>query len=158
MNWLPMGFLGTRADFLMDVILVVILATPFILIKSIQWVRSGQHRKHRNVQMSLIVVIMLAVILFELNVRLSGGSGSLIEGSAYQNHTGFKWLLFFHIIVAVFSFSSWVGLAWWSHKRYQSSLPGLSRHVHKLWGKLIFSGVSLTAITGGAVYYLGFVA
>jgi hypothetical protein len=46
---LPHGFLGTRADLLMDVVFISTLATPFILGWGIRYARLRDFRKHRAV-------------------------------------------------------------------------------------------------------------
>jgi uncharacterized membrane protein YozB (DUF420 family) len=152
------GFLGSRASILMDTILVVILLLPFILIWSIGLVRKGQHELHKQVQAILLCAVLIAVIIFELQIRLSGGSGSLIKGSRFADNVYFLTLLYSHIAISVWTFTLWTGNILHANIQWKNkTLPGQARIRHRLIGKIIFIGTCLTAISGFAVYLFAFV-
>lgn len=152
------GFFGTRADLLMDVILVAVLAIPFVLLISFRWARTGSHLRHQTAQWAIFVVVFVAVVLFEINIREAGGSGSLIRQSAYSQSVLFKTFLLVHITIAVCTYLAWfLMLLWAGKRRRQRILPGDFSRLHRRVGLGIFWGSVATALTGTAVYVVGFV-
>lgn len=154
----PPGFLGTRADLLMDVVLIAMLATPFILIQAIRLARRGAYLAHRNIQTVLLAVLVVAVVLFEVDVRTSGGSGTFLGRSAYAGSATLKWLLRVHITVAVTSFLvwSWVVIRAWRDP--EPPTPARFGPAHRRTGYLIFAGVTFTSASGAVLYWLAFVS
>ncbi|MFZ5438477.1 MAG: DUF420 domain-containing protein [Myxococcota bacterium] len=153
----PPGFFGTRADLLMDVILVATLSTPFILAWAISLAKKGQHQKHRVVQVTLLVVLLLAVGLFETEIRLSGGSGSLMKGSSYAGTWWLRGILLAHVLANVVTFFTWLVLVFRSGKRFGTELPGAFTPSHRRVGKLVFAGTVFGAVSALIMYVLGFV-
>lgn len=153
----PPGFFGTRADLLMDVILVATLATPFILAWAIGLARKGQHQKHRVAQIVLLSVLLVAVALFETEIRLSGGSGSLMKGSSYAGTWWLRGVTLAHVLANIVTFFTWLVLVIRSGKRFRSELPGTFTPAHRRVGKLVFAGTVFGAVSAIVMYVLGFV-
>src|SRR5262249_6247353 len=67
------GFLGTRASLMLDVVFLAMFAVLPILGWSI-WLVRVRHNfaLHKRVQLSLGVVLLLAVTLFEVDMRVNG--------------------------------------------------------------------------------------
>lgn len=155
---MPPGFLGTRGDLLMDVVVVAIVLTPFLFLWAVRFARRGQYTQHRNLQTTLLGVLLAAVILFEVDIRVSGGTEAFLAGSPHLGSALLKWLLRVHVLVAVASFSLWcflVGQAW----RARMDLhPHLFTAAHRRRGYLVFAGTIFTAVSGVWLYWLGFVA
>lgn len=153
---LPAGFLGTRADVLMDVVLIAMTLTPFILLYAIRLARRGAYVQHRAIQSGLLLVLLAAVVLFEVDVRLAGGSGSFLAGSKYAGSPALLWFLRVHIGVATLSMLTWLVVV---AKGWRVPLePGPHfGPAHRRTGWLIFAGVTFTSISGAALYYVGFV-
>lgn len=154
---LPPGFLGTRADILMDVVLIAMTLTPFILIYAIRLARQGRFVAHRNIQSGLLLVLLAAVVLFEIDVRMAGGSGSFLAGSKYAGAAALTWFLRVHIGVATASMLLWTVVV---AKGWRVPLePGPNfGPAHRRTGYIIFAGVTFTSISGAALYWLGFVS
>jgi len=153
----PRGFLGTRSDLLMDIVLVSIIATPFLMLYAFSLVRRGLLERHRNVQAVLITVLLLAVALFEVDIRASGGTRAFVKSSPLSN-TDILWtLLMIHVLVAMISFIGWLVLALLSWRKFHYELPGGFSLRHRTFGKLIFSGAIFTAVSGTALYVMSFV-
>ena len=77
------GFLGTRADWLMDVVIVsLVVILPAI---AYSWQRARQHDwdQHKKVQVWLTIILTIVVSLFELDLKLAGGMEVLTRESAY---------------------------------------------------------------------------
>ncbi|MDH4129026.1 MAG: DUF420 domain-containing protein [Spirochaetota bacterium] len=154
---LAKGFLGTRADLLMDIVVIGITLTPFIMLYSFRLVHRNKEKKHKNIMLILVLILMIVVILFETDIRISGGTKAFVEGSSYANTMFFKIFFIIHIIIAILSFLSWLTLAILSWKRYPNPLPGSFSSAHKKYGHMIFGGVILTAITGIGMYIMGYI-
>lgn len=155
---LPPGFLGTRADILMDVVLIAMLVTPFLLVWTIRLARRGAYVQHRNLQTALLCVLLAAAALFEVDVRVSGGADAFLTGSRYLGTPILRWLLRVHIAVAVATFAAWtyvVANIWRGGIEPKPDLVGPS---HRRTGYLIFAGVTFTSISGACLYWLGFVS
>lgn len=153
---LSQGFLGTRADWLVDIAFLTINLVPFIFLWSARLARA-QSKKHPVVQGVVIVIVLLAVILFELDVRLSGGSGSLIANSPLAGSPYLTLLLVVHIGFALATYLGWAVLWVKSFRARDKALPGTFSARHKTFGRLIFAGTLVTALLVDLVYYLGFV-
>ncbi len=69
----PQGFLGTRADFLMDVVIVALVAVVPIVLYNWRLARRGKYGLHKTLQVSLALLLAVVVGLFEYNLRLQGG-------------------------------------------------------------------------------------
>jgi hypothetical protein len=69
----PQGFLGTRADLLMDIVIVALVAVVPIVLYNWQLARRGQYARHKTLQISLALLLAAVVGLFEVNLRLQGG-------------------------------------------------------------------------------------
>jgi hypothetical protein len=63
----PRGFLGTRADFVMDVVLIVIVLNPLLMFFSFRKVRQLKYHTH---QIILIFHILVAVLTYCFWIRL----------------------------------------------------------------------------------------
>lgn len=155
---LPRGFLGTRADVLMDVVFVSTLLTPFIVAWGIRFAKRGEFRTHRAVQTVLLVVLLVAVALFEVDVRLSGGSGSLMKGSSYAGTGWLRGVTLAHVLANVVTFFTWLVLVVKSWRRFETpALPGTWRSTHVKLGRFVFGGLVFGAVSAVVMYVLGFV-
>ena len=64
------GFLGTRASLMLDVVFVSVIAVIPLLLWSISLVRYRQnYRLHKRIQVMLGLVLLVAVTLFEVDMR-----------------------------------------------------------------------------------------
>ena len=67
------GFLGTRATFMLDVLVLAMAVVVVVLAWSIYQVKyRRRYQVHKWVQVSLGTVLLAAVLLFEIDVRLHG--------------------------------------------------------------------------------------
>jgi hypothetical protein len=65
----PQGFLGTRADFLMDVVILALIAVVPIVLYNWRLAREGRYDRHKLFQVGLALLLGLVVGLFEYNFR-----------------------------------------------------------------------------------------
>ena len=153
----PHGFLGTRADALMDVIFVSTLLTPGVLLFAFRLAKQRRLRAHRNLQTALLCVLLTAVVLFETEIRLSGGSGSLMKGSSWAGTGLLRGVLLAHVLANVVTFITWLVLVIRSWRRFEVDLPGAFASAHKRLGLFVFGGTVFGALSAVVMYVLGFV-
>jgi putative membrane protein len=154
---IPSGFISDRSDVLMDTLLVFFVGMPFLVLGSIRLARQGKLRSHRKAQTATFAVVMLAFILFELDMRLSGLGAAGVAGSSVPR-TFLLLYMAVHILIAVATCAAWVPLVIASWRRFDRRLPGTFSARHKIWGKAVFAGVCLCASTGAGFYYMLFLA
>jgi putative membrane protein len=140
-------------------ILALTLVSPFIALYAVKFIKKGALAKHQLWQRSLFIVCMIALIVLEMQIRYSGGSGSIVKHSSYYGTTLFKTILFAHIIGAVLTYIIWGYLVIIStiKARKKECLPGNFSKTHRLLGKLTIFGLFYTAATALYVYLTTFI-
>ena len=150
------GFLGTRAPFFMDFVMIVVALLPLLVAIAISFAKKKNYTSHAFAQQSIFIVAVIVVGYFEYGVRAGGGFNGFIEGSSVS-HTYAFYVLIFHIIVAVIGFGIWANTLIHARKDSKNTtLPGLYSDSHKKAGKRAFLWIVLTSVTGIWVYILLF--
>ncbi|MBX2797773.1 MAG: hypothetical protein KTR31_08900 [Myxococcales bacterium] len=149
---------GTRADAIVDGVLMINVLAPFIATFAARLARRGQHRQHMWVQLTLWAVLAVNVVVLEVHIRLSGGSGSLVGDSPYAGTTLLRGVFAAHILPAVATYLLWGGLVWTTFVRRNQPQLGGRASLHRTVGKVVIAGLVWTALSAGAVYYFGFAA
>lgn len=151
------GFLGTRALFFMDVVMIIVILLPLLTLAAIALAKVKSYKLHQTSQMVIFVVSVIVVSYFEYGVRVAGGFEAFMEGS----NTGYTYafyVLTFHIAIAITSLIIWIRTIWTARKAIKNNtLPGSASQSHKRAGQITFLGIFLTAFTGIWVYVLLFV-
>lgn|SRR5690554_484660 len=144
--------------FLNTAILLVTLASPLIAIYAVSYIAKGEIKKHLKLQKILFWTCMTAVVILEMQIRASGGSGSLTKNSSYYGTQLFKVILFAHIIGAVLTYIIWAITIFLSSRRYKQKqrLPGKFSNIHRKLGYVTIVGLFYTAITALIVYVMTF--
>lgn len=155
---MPAGFLGTRGNLLMDMVVVAIILTPFLFLWAIRLARGGRYAQHRNLQTGLLGVLLVAVTLFEVDIRLSGGTQGFLAGSPYLGTALLTWLLRTHVVIAVATFALWLAIVVQAWRARMDLHPQAFSAAHRRRGYWVFAGVNFTAVSGVWLYWLGFVA
>ena len=153
---IPDGFFGTRADLIIDVVVVMFALWPFILLAVIRLASKGKYRVHRNLHFLVFLCALVLVLALEIDLRFSDLLVEIRQSSIYSSALA-KSIFALHLVVAIFTFVSWVTLLIRSTKRYKKQLPGKFTRQHKFWGKVVVVGLTLTSITGIALYIIVFV-
>ena len=148
---------GTRADLLANFAYLATLIAPVISGLSYRFARHRRFDAHRRMQVALLMFCWAAVLGLELDIRLSGGSGSVIANAlpAYQPMA--RRLLLVHITAAVATYVLWTTLAVVSSRRYRQQLPGTFSRLHRRLGWSVFAGLVFTAVSATGMYFLTFV-
>jgi putative membrane protein len=176
------GFLGTRASLMLDVVFLAMFAIVPALGWSIWLVKFRRnYQLHKQIQVVLMVVLGVAVTLFEVDVRFFSGWRERAEASPYYasvQPTGSFWSTFWinvtgdsvlpgwvftvlaiHLVFAVSTAFLWIWVGVRALRRYpHPPVPGPHSRSHVLWGKIAAWDMLLTAVTGWIFYWLAFVA
>lgn len=146
--------------FLNTAILALTLISPFVAVYAVRFIKKGNIQKHIKIQKILFWTCMLALVALETQIRMTGGSGSIVKQSSYYGTTIFKVILISHIIGAVLTYIIWgVSLFITSYKyRTNKSLSPKFSKTHKKLGYFIIFGLFYTAITALIVYIMTFVS
>lgn len=151
------GFLGTRAPFFMDFVMIMVAVLPLLALGAIALAKVKNYKLHALSQSIIFVVSVIVVSYFEYGVRAGGGFEKFMEGSN-TSHNYALYVLIFHIAVALISLVVWIKTIWSARKATKAgTLPGKDSVAHKKAGQLTFIGIFLTAFTGIWVYVLLFV-
>ena len=150
------GFLGTRAPFFMDFVMIMVAVLPILVAIAIAFSKKKNYQLHAVSQIILFVVAVVVVSYFEYGVRVGGGYEGFVQGSSVSHDYAF-YVLIFHIVVALLGFGIWTHTLVRAYKDSKyNALPGLYSGSHKKAGKRAFIGIVLTAVTGIWVYILLF--
>ncbi|MCH9813003.1 MAG: DUF420 domain-containing protein [Epsilonproteobacteria bacterium] len=147
------GFLGTRGDFIVDLVITVSGFLPFLMLFTFYLAAKGMYTLHRNLQILLFIVVVGLVVALEYDIQF-GGLAEISKMTPFKDSVALLFVFAIHLFFAITSFGGWLWLLIKSSKRY----PKHFEFNHKKWGKLIFADVVLTAITGWILYWMTFAA
>ena len=148
---------------MMDFVVVAMVLVVPVMWWSIWLSRAKRHFPlHRAVQTVLAVVLLLAVIGFEVDVRLNGWEHRA-EASRYWSGDGWNdavhCSLLVHLLFAIPTPFLWAFVIVRARRKFPNP-PAPSQHSrqHRLWGRIAAVWMTLTAVTGWAFYWLAFAA
>lgn len=153
------GFLGTRAPFMVDVVFLAMFAVVAVLAWSVFEVKSRRrYTLHKWTQIALAVILLVAVILFEVDIRLHGWEERAANALGGKPAQAVYTSLYIHLVFAISSFILWpttiaLALANFSNP----PVPGPHSRVHVPLARIAAIDMFLTAITGWVFYWLAFV-
>jgi len=151
------GFLGTRAPFFMDFVMIMVALLPLLTLAAIAMAKIKSYKLHALSQSIIFVVSLIVVGYFEYGVRAGGGFETFMEGSNTE-HNYALYVLIFHISIALLTLIIWIKTLWSARKALKNNaLPGTASLAHKRDGQITFIGIFLTAFTGIWVYVLLFI-
>jgi putative membrane protein len=156
------GFLGYPASFMLDVVVCSLAIVVPTLIFSLYAVKVRRnYALHKRLQITLGIVLLVAVGLFEIDMRLQGGFEQILKKRprplSRQELTFFEQVLLVHLGFAVSTVILWGATLRLALKRIPIP-PAPSPHspLHKFLGWLSAIDITLTSATGLMVYYYGF--
>ncbi|MGV0847809.1 MULTISPECIES: DUF420 domain-containing protein [unclassified Empedobacter] len=137
--------------------LILSIFAPFIALYAVKLVKQGKYEQHIKVQKNLFYACVTGVILLELTIRFSGGSGSLVKVSPYLATTFFHTTLWAHIIGAVLTYIVWAFTIFKSkNQNKKKQLPGRFSTSHRKLGYVVIIGLFYTGITALMVCSMAF--
>lgn len=159
------GFLGFRTSFMLDFVVVALVLIVPILVYSLYLVKvKRQYTLHRNLQLLLGLVLLVAVGLFEIDLQwVQKGWENVVakrEVPLTSEQLGFvRMLLRIHLIFAISTPLLWVATMTLALRRMPSPpQPCAHSSLHKKLGWASTVDIVLTSVTGLVFYYFAFVA
>ena len=154
----PAGFLGTRADILVDLVMISFVLILPILILSWWLVRKKKdYSNHRRIQLYLGITLGIVVAIFEYDLSMSGGIFEMTKGSIYEGSALLNWTIYIHTGFAVAATILWAGLIIVSLLKFgRPPKPGAFSGTHRLLGRSGMFVMFMAGITSPPLYYFGF--
>lgn len=159
------GFLGFPSSTLMlDVVVSALVLVVPILLFSLFLVKVRKNfTAHRNVQLLLAVVLLIAVVLFEIDIRLHGGWEQIVnrpEGRITpERMETIRQSLYVHLVFAISTPIVWgITIVGALRKFANPPVPSPYSRVHKVLGWVSVIDLTMTSVTGLMFYYLAFIA
>lgn len=161
------GFLGTRASLMLDVVFLAMFAVLPLMGWAIWLAKQRRFALHKRVQLTLAVVLLATVTLFELDIRWHGWRQRATASPYYgtvSNGTETTWgwvdrVLAVHLCFAVSTSVLWILVVTRALRSFPAPpAPGSHSRWHRRWAKLAALDMTATSLTGWVFYYLAFVA
>ena len=154
------GFLPTRGSFMLDLVAVSMIFVSVALAFSIYQVRSRRKRQlHRTIQISLAILLAIALLFFELDVRFFTDWKELARPSPFFDSGTVHWCLWIHLCFAIPTPIIWAILLVTAWRGFRDSFEqGSFNRIHRIGGRIGALFMFATAITGWIFYYTAFVA
>jgi hypothetical protein len=160
------GFIpGSRGSLMLDVVfLAMFLVVPTLLV-SVYLVRyRRQYTLHKQIQLTLGTVLLIAVTAFEVDMRFFTDWTALAGPSPYFD-AAHKWScpvglsLIVHLSFAVPTLLLWIVVIVQALRHFPAPpMPGQHSTWHRRWGMIATAGMVLTAVRGWLFYWLAFMA
>ncbi|HEX4131666.1 MAG TPA: DUF420 domain-containing protein [Pirellulales bacterium] len=152
------GFLGSRASLMLDIVFLAMFAVIPVMSWSIWLVRERRnYQLHKRVQLTLGAVLLVAVALFEIDMRVTGWTARAAPSPYYDT-----WVypsLCVHLFFAVPTALVWIYVIAEAVRKFPDPpQPGEHSRAHRFWGWFAAIEMTLTAATGWVFYILAFVA
>lgn len=153
------GFLGTRASFMLDVLVLAMGVVVAVLAWSVYQVKyRRRYVLHKWVQVGLGLALLAAVVVFEVDVRLNGwqdrAAGQLGGHASALVMTS----LAVHLVFALAATILWPVVIIRALVNFPNPpAPGPHSRFHLVWARIAAIDMFITAITGWTFYYLAFV-
>ncbi|MDB4439431.1 DUF420 domain-containing protein [Planctomicrobium sp.] len=160
------GFLGYDASFMLDFVVTALVLIVPVLLYSLYVIKFQRNFVlHRNLQIGLGIVLLVAVTAFEVDTQWAHGGWENIvnknpesprlSGDAYQHARQVLWI---HLVFAVTTPFLWAATLIYALKRFPNPpQPGDHSKLHKTLGWLSVIDIVLTSVTGLWFYYTAFV-
>lgn len=156
----PSGFLGTNADLLVDIVTCsLVLFIPALWI-SYRKTKKGDYLMHRNLQVFMAAILAMIVIIFEWDIRSSGGIFKMTEGSRWAGTLFLKASFYIHLFFSGITSAIWLLIIPLSLLKFGNPPTPSSnsfRRIHRFGGRAGMLGAILTALSGIEIYVIGFV-
>jgi hypothetical protein len=158
------GFLGFRTSFMLDFVVVALVLIVPILVYSLCAVKFQQrYLLHRNLQLLLGIVLLVAVGLFEIDLQwVQGGWANVVAkrvAPLTAEQLGFvQTVLRVHLVFAISTPVLWAATIVLALRRMPSPPhPCPHSQLHKSLGWISTIDIVLTSVTGLVFYYFAFV-
>ena len=154
------GILGTRASLVLDLLFLAMFVVVLLLGWSVYQVKyRRRYELHKWVQIILSVVLLVAVVVFELDIRAYGWESRAANRIGGKPAVTVYNALYIHLVFAISSVILWPVVILRALRNFPNP-PGPAAHSrwHIRWARVAAIDMVLTAVTGWIFYWLAFVA
>ena len=152
------GFLGTRAPFLIDIIVSFLVALPIFIMISIFLAKRNYIKIHKLLQFSLLLISIISLALFAYSVHYIEGFESLLNQSSISSKEAFI-ILTIHITTVVITILIWLLTIFYAlNDRKRRALPGVYSKAHGVAGRRVLFGIVMMALTSLSIYWVLYIA
>ncbi len=153
------GFLGTRASLMLDVVFTAMFVVVPVLLWSVYQVkRQRRYALHKTIQITLAVVLAVAVTLFEIDMQWNGWRARACGPDRETVSAAATIALRCHLPFAVSTAGLWVLVIVQALRHIERPpRPGPYSRQHVFWARLATIDMVLTAVSGWIFYLLAFV-
>ena len=114
---------------------------------------------HRTVQIGTALVLLLAILAFEIDMRFVTDWRELAKASPFYESGAVDCTMWIHLMFAVPTPFVWAGVIIWSWRKFKTGYQqGSFNRTHRILGWLATILMMMTALTGWVFYYMAFVA
>jgi hypothetical protein len=151
---------------MLDVVVCALaLVVPTLLWSLYEVKFRRRYTLHRNLQVTLGIVLLLAVAAFEIDVQfVHGGWENIVNKPdrpprlSEQDLQPVRTLLWVHLVFAISTPLLWAVTLTLALRRFPNPPhPGPHSRLHKTLGWLSTADITLTSVTGLVFYYVAFV-
>ena len=157
------GFLGFHASFMLDAVVVaLVLVVPVLLFSLFSVKVRRNYTLHRNLQLTLAVTLLVAVLAFEVDLHLvQGGWENVVKKGPEVSSSQMKFIqnvLRIHLIFAGSTPFLWATTIIFA-LRSMPCPPAPSSHsrLHKILGWASTLDLVMTSVTGLVFYFVAFI-
>ena len=151
------GFLGTRAPYYIDGIIVYLLLLPILIMFSISLASSRKYALHRFMQTVLFLLTLVAVVSFNYGIHMIEDFDKLMSVSSVNYNQAF-YILVLETILSMIMLILWLStLLFAISDRRRRALPGFYSRSHKTSGRRLFVVIILAILTICCFYWLVYV-
>ncbi len=150
------SFLGQRGDALIDVGMLSIVAVVPILIWSWALARAKQWVMHKRVQLTTAVVLGIVVLMFEVDLSMSGGVFAITATSPFAGTALLNFWIWTHTAFAISSTVIWLLLVIASLIKFPNPPLPSAFPTHRYFGRLGMLAMLGSGGTAVPMYYYGF--
>ena len=154
------GFLGTRASVSLDLLFLGMIAIVPVLAWSIYQVKyRRRYELHKRVQVALGLLLLVAVVVFEVDIRLHGWR-ERAAGQLGGDPPQIVWnALYIHLVFAVVATFLWPVVIVRALRNFPvPCAPNQHSRFHIFWARIAAIDMMITAVTGCTFYWLAFVS
>lgn len=158
------GFLGYQSTFMLDFVVTALVLIVPALVASLFLVKvRHNYVAHRNLQIILSGVLLVAVLAFEVDIRSHGGweqiVGARSPALSVDQLATIKQTLYVHLVFAISTPLLWATTITLALRRMPNPpAPCPHSRLHKTLGWLSVLDLVLTSATGLLFYYRAFIA
>lgn len=145
---------------MLDFVVLAMFGVTLVLAYSIYQVRVKKRPLwHRNIQIATAIVLTLALVAFEVDVRFVSPWRQAAEVSPfYESGWVNRWLAI-HLVFAIPTPFIWGYVILSGLRRFKTGFKqGNYNRRHRILGRIAAGFMFMTAVTGWLFYYLAFIA